>query len=185
MVTFRALTYTGLVTMLPLYFKYRNMSNIQASHLVTVMLAAGAVGGVVGGFISDYFGRKKLIIGSLILATPLFFAFLLFDGALGTVFLALAGATLLASFSVTVVAAQEAIPDNKALAAGISMGFAHELGGIAVIAIGRIGDLFGLGTAVMVLFFLPLAAGFLGTFMKDRPPARLERQNFRQTKEQI
>lgn len=176
-VTFRALTYTGLVTMLPLYFKYRNMSNIQTSHLLTVMMAAGAVGGIIGGFISDYFGRKQLIIGSLILATPLFFAFLLTDGVLSTVFLALAGAALLASFSVTVIAAQEAIPDNKALAAGISMGFAHGLGGIAVIAIGRIGDLFGLSAAVTLLFSLPIIAGFLGMFMKNRLPARLERQN--------
>lgn len=176
-ITFRALAYTGLVTMLPLYFKYRNMSNIQTSHLITVMLAAGAVGGIIGGFISDHFGRKQLIIGSLILSTPLFFAFLLADGMLSTVFLALAGAALMASFSVTVVAAQEAIPDNKALAAGISMGLANGLGGIAVIAIGRVGDLFGLSAAVTLLISLPIFAGFLAVFMENRPPDRLERQN--------
>jgi len=176
-VTVRALTYTGLVTMLPLYFKYRNMSNIQTSHIITVMLMAGAVGGVIGGFISDCFGRKQLIMGSLILSTPLFFAFLLADGMLSTVFLALGSAALLAGFSVTVVAAQEAIPDNKALAAGISMGFAHGLGGIAVIVIGRIADFFGLSAAVTVLFSLPVFAGFLAVFMENRPPSRLERQN--------
>ena len=172
----RSLAYTGLLTILPLYFKYKNLSNIQASHLVTIMLAAGAIGGVIGGFISDYFGRKQLIIGSLILSTPLFFAFLLTDGILSTAFLALAGATLLSSFSGTVVAAQEAIPDNKALAAGITMGFAGGLGSLAVITIGRIGDVFGLTVAVAVLFGLPIIAGFLGFFMKNRQPARLQRQ---------
>lgn len=172
----RSLAYTGLLTIFPLYFKYKNLSNIQASHLVTIMLAAGAIGGVIGGFISDYFGRKQLIIGSLVLSTPLFFAFLLTNGLLSTVFLALAGSALLSSFSVTVVAAQEAIPDNKALAAGLTMGFANGLGGFASIIIGKIGDVFGLPTAVTILFILPIIAGLLGIFMKHRPAARLQRQ---------
>ncbi len=171
----RALCYTGLLTMLPLYFKYKNFDNIHASHLVTIMLAAGALGGIIGGMISDRFGRKLLIIGSLIISTPLFFAFFKTSGILSTVFLALAGAALLSSFSVTVVAAQEAIPDNKALAAGISMGFANGLGGLLVIFIGRIGDVFGLTSAVAVLFLLPIIAGFLGFFMKNREPDRLQR----------
>lgn len=172
----RSMAYTGLLTMLPLYFKYKSLSNIQSSHLVTIMLAAGAIGGIIGGFISDYFGRKQLIIGSLILSTPLFYAFFLTSGILSTAFLALAGAALLSSFSVTVVAAQEAIPDNKALAAGITMGFAGGLGSLAVISIGRIGDLFGLTAAVAVLFGLPIITGFAGFFMKNREPARLQRQ---------
>lgn len=171
----RALTYTGLITMLPLYFKYKDLSNIHASHLVTIMLAAGAIGGIIGGFVSDYFGRKQLIIGSLIVSTPLFFAFLYTSGIVSTVFLALAGAALLSSFSVTVVAAQEAIPDNKALAAGLTMGFANGLGGLAVIGIGRFGDIFGLSSAISLLFVLPIIAGFLGFFMKSHRPTRLDR----------
>ena len=171
----RSLTYTGLLTILPLYFKYKNLSNIQASHLITIMLATGAIGGIIGGFLSDYYGRKQLIIGSLLLSTPLFFGFLLTDGWLSTVFLALAGAALLSNFSVTVVAAQEAIPDNKALAAGISMGFANGLGGLAVIMIGRIGDIWGLNSAVELLFILPVIAGMMGFFMKNRLPARLQK----------
>lgn len=51
-----------------------------------------------------------------------------------------ARASLLSSFSVTVVAAQEAIPENNALAAGLVMVFAGRLGGLAVILIGRLGD---------------------------------------------
>lgn len=175
-IAIRSLAYTGLLTILPLYFKYKNLSTIQASHLVTIMLAAGAFGGIIGGFVSDYFGRKQLIIGSLVFSTPLFFVFLLTNGLLSTIFLALAGSTLLASFSVTVVAAQEVIPENKALASGLTMGFANGLGGLAVIIIGRIGDIFGLTTAVTILFILPIIAGLTGIFMKNRPAARLQRQ---------
>jgi len=174
-IAIRSLAYTGMLTMLPLYFKSENLSNIAASHLVTIMLAAGAVGGVLGGFISDYYGRKRLIVGSLMLSTPLFLLFFVTHGIMSTVFLALAGATLLSSFSVTVVAAQEAIPDNKALAAGLTMGFAGGIGGLAVILIGRIGDIWGLPTAVSVIFCLPVVAGAIALLMKSRPAARVQR----------
>lgn len=174
-IAIRSLAYTGMLTMLPLYFKSQHLSNIAASHLVTIMLFAGAFGGVLGGFISDYYGRKLLIVGSLILSTPLFFAFFYTHGAISTVFLALAGASLLSSFSVTVVAAQEVIPENKALAAGLTMGLAGGIGGLAVILIGRIGDIWGLATAVFVIFLLPILAGLIGLFMQSRPSARTQR----------
>ena len=174
-IAIRSLAYTGMLTILPLYFKSEHLSNIAGSHLVTIMLAAGAVGGITGGFISDYYGRKKLIIISLIVSTPLFFGFLYTQGTLSTVFLALAGAALLASSSVTVVAAQEVIPANKALAAGLTMGVANGIGGLAVILIGRIGDIWGLTAAVAVLFLLPVLAGICSFFMKSQPAARIQR----------
>ncbi|EHQ90256.1 MFS transporter [Desulfosporosinus youngiae] len=174
-IAIRALAYTGLLTILPLYFHAQNLSSIASSHLVFIMLFSGAIGGILGGYISDRYGRKLLIVSSLVLATPLFFGFTHTQGTLSVVFLALAGASLLSSFSVTVVAAQEAIPNNKSLAAGLTMGFAGGIGGLMVILIGRIADLHGLSTAISVLFFLPLAAGTTALFMKKRPTAKSER----------
>ena len=175
-IAIRSLSYSGMLALLPLYFKSQNLSNIAASHLLTIMLFAGAVGGLLGGFLSDYYGRKKLVIGSLCLSSPLFFFYLYTQGVWSLIFLALAGAALLSSSSVTIVAAQEAIPDNKSLAAGLTIGFAGGIGGLAVILIGRIGDSWGLAAAIFVLFLLPLVAGLVALLMQDRPAARLQRQ---------
>lgn len=175
-IAIRSLAYTGLLTILPLYFQAQKLSSIAASHLVFIMLFSGAIGGILGGFLSDHYGRKPLIVGSLVLSTPLFFGFTHTSGTLSTIFLALAGASLLSSFSVTVVAAQEAIPNNKSLAAGLTLGFAGGIGGLMVILIGRIGDLYGLTAAISVLFFLPIVAGFIALFMKNRPTAKAERE---------
>jgi len=174
-IAIRALAYTGLLTILPLYFQAQNLSSIASSHLVFIMLFSGAIGGILGGYISDRYGRKLLIVSSLVLATPLFYGFSHTQGTLSIVFLALAGASLLSSFSVTVVAAQEAIPNNKSLAAGLTMGFAGGIGGLMVIVVGRIADLYGLSSAISVLFFLPLVAGTAALFMKKRPAAKAER----------
>ena len=174
-IALRALSYTGLLALLPLYFRSRNLSPIVGSHLLTIMLFVGAFGGLAGGFISDRYGRKRLIVGSLILSTPLFFAFFYTQGLISNILLGLAGATLMASFSVTVVAAQEAIPNNKSLAAGITMGMAGGIGNLLVIPIGHIGDSMGLPTAIVLLFVLPIIAGLAGLLMKSRPATRNQR----------
>ncbi|NLI91342.1 MAG: MFS transporter [Peptococcaceae bacterium] len=166
----RTLAYSGLLTIFPLYFSTKTLI-ISWNNLMFIMLFCGALGGIIGGYLSDRYGRKGLIVTSLVLTTPLLFGFLFTSGWISTILLALAGASLLSSFSVTVVAAQEAIPNNKSLAAGITMGFSAGLGSLAVIPIGRIGDLYGLSTAIMILFCLPVVAGFIALFMKNRPPA--------------
>jgi FSR family fosmidomycin resistance protein-like MFS transporter len=171
-IAIRSLAFTGLLTFLPLYFKSKNLSNIYVGYMVTTMLFSGVFGGILGGYLSDNYGRKPLIVSSLLISTPLLFAFFLSDGALRIVFMILAGAALLSSLSVTVVAAQEAIPDNKAFAAGLSMGFAGGIGGLAVILIGHIADTWGLPTALSVTFMLPFLSGLLALFMKSRPAAK-------------
>lgn len=167
-ISVRTLAYFGMLTIFPLYFSTKVLL-ISWNNLMFIMLFCGAIGGVIGGYISDRFGRKLLIVTSLILTTPLLFGFLYTSGITSTILLALAGASLLSSFSVTVVAAQEAIPNNKSLAAGLSMGFSVGLGSLAVILVGKIGDLYGLQVAIILLFTLPIIAGILALFMKNHP----------------
>ncbi|UWG95802.1 MFS transporter [Dehalobacter sp. DCM] len=170
-IAIRALVYSGILTLFPLYFSTKTLI-ISWNNLMFIMLFCGALGGVLGGFLSDRFGRKKITVISLILTTPLFFAFINSTGIISTVMLAFAGASLLSSFSVTVVQAQEAIPNNKSLASGISMGLANGVGSLLVIPVGRIGDLYGLNNAFIVLFILPVIAGFVALFMKNDRTAK-------------
>jgi FSR family fosmidomycin resistance protein-like MFS transporter len=67
MVAFRSFCYFGLVVFLP--YQQQNISLIAGSHYLSLMLFAGAVGGLIGGYISDIIGRKPVIVDSLILAT--------------------------------------------------------------------------------------------------------------------
>ncbi|ACV63584.1 major facilitator superfamily MFS_1 [Desulfofarcimen acetoxidans DSM 771] len=167
-VAVRSLVHTGLMTLLPLYLLSRKFSPESTGYLMFSTLVAGAAGGLIGGYISDEYGRKPLIVGSLLLSSVFFYGFLYTSGMLSFVLLGLGGMSLLSSFSVIVAASQEVIPDNKALASGLSVGFAVGMGGLAVSIIGKYADIYGVSSAVHLVFLLPLAAALLGMFLTGK-----------------
>ena len=167
-VAIRSLAYFGLVTFLPLYLRHENISPLAGSRLLFLMLFTGALGGLLGGYISDIFGRRAVIAGSLVLVTPLFYLYLSTAGVLSYLFLALAGASLLASFSVTIVAAQEIIGKNAAMASGLMLGFGIGVGGLGVGLVGIMVAGAGIEAAIHFLIWLPVVAGLIGLTMRGR-----------------
>lgn len=167
-VTCRSLAYFGLVSFLPLYLQHENISLLAGSRLLFLMLFSGAVGGLVGGYLSDLIGRKAVIVGSLVTASPLFYLFLGASGPISYLFLALAGACLLASFSVTIVVTQEVISKNAAMAAGLILGFGIGMGGLGVGLVGLLAEHVGIVYTIHMLIWLPLLAGLFGLSIKGK-----------------
>lgn len=167
-IVIRSVVYTGLIALLPNYFKLKNVSLLVSANLMFLMLFAGAIGGMSGGWLSDRVGRKSVTVVSLLLSIPAFFMFFYTGGFISYIMLAFGGAFLMGSFSVTVVAAQEIIPANRGLASGISMGFSIGLGGLALTLIGWFADVYGLSNAIQLLFILPGAAAVVGMLMRER-----------------
>ncbi|OPY89162.1 MAG: Fosmidomycin resistance protein [Syntrophaceae bacterium PtaU1.Bin231] len=167
-VAMRSLAYFGLVAFLPLYLQERHISLIAGSRFLFVMLFAGAMGGLVGGYLSDRFGRKQVIVWSLVAASPLFYLFLGREGAVAYVLMALAGACLLSSFSVTIVLAQEIVRANAAMATGLMLGFSIGIGGLGVGLVGLLAEYKGLDYAIHLLIWTPFLAGLLALAIKPR-----------------
>ncbi len=170
----RTLTYSGLVAFLPLYLQQRGVSLAASAHLLFILLLSGAAGGMAGGYLSDRFGKKIVIFWSLA-ASPIFFYLFLHVGAgLQSVVFALAGATLLSSFSPIVVMAQEMLSRQAAMASGFSLGFGIGIGGLGVGLVGLVIQYAGLAIAINLLICLPIiAAGIALTLEKRRPAQEL------------
>jgi MFS transporter, FSR family, fosmidomycin resistance protein len=155
----RSVVFFGLTTLVPLYFVGElHASEGTANTALTVMLACGAVGTLIGGRMADRFSRRIVLRVSLGLLTPLMVVML--AGGIGVAIgaLALIGAATIATFSVTVVMGQEYLPGRLGIASGVTLGLSIGIGGIAAAGLGALADATSLRTALEVLALVPIPA---------------------------
>jgi len=159
----------GLLNFIPLYYvDYLGGSPIDAGYLITGYMLSGVAGTYVGGSLGDRFGRKTVILVSMILTLPLLGLFPYTTGFWAFVVLAAVGFTYIASFSSTIVLAQEMMPGYEALAASLTLGFSIGLGGVSVAALGYIADHFGITSVFNVITLVPPLAFCCAFFLPGR-----------------
>jgi FSR family fosmidomycin resistance protein-like MFS transporter len=163
----RSWGYSGLITFIPLFLHEQGVSLQSAGWSLFAFLFFGAVGGLLGGHLSDRVGRQLVIAASLLMFPALMALGLVTVGPMQRVFLGVAGAALLASFSVTVVFAQELLPRRLGLASGLTLGLAFGAGGLGVALSGFLADALGLRVSVWTLLALPGVAGLLALTMSS------------------
>lgn len=166
-VALRSLTYFSLIAFLPLYLQLRNISLVSGSRLIFLMLLAGSIGGLIGGFLADKYGRKTVAMVSLLLTSPFLFLFLKTTGPISISFLVLAGAFLLGTFSVTVTLAHRVIGNRTGLASGLMLGFGTGIGGLGVGLMGLLAHHYGIPTVIQILIWLPLLAGCTAMWLRS------------------
>ena len=172
MITLRSFSWFGLITFVPLWEVSLGHSKSHGNHLLALMLLVGAVGTVVAGPAADRFGRRPVLLASLVATPPLISTFIVVGGAVGAVCLALVGACVIGTFGVTMVMSQEYMPRRIGMASGLSIGFSIGLGGIGAVALGAVADSVNLRTALWVAALIPLLAVALGARLPSsrRPP---------------
>ena len=159
----------GVVVFLPFYL--HNLTIQQSEILSFVFVGAGALGTFFGGLWSDKIGTKRLLVTSMLIATPFALLFPYVHGAFAVIDLLLFGFSVLSSFSVSVVYMQQMLPENIGMASGLSIGFGVGAGGIGSVFMGGISDIFGVATVFTILSLLPLAGSIIALFL---PSDRME-----------
>lgn len=156
-VAVRSFVYFGLVTFVAEYYiRVFETSTALANTALSVMLFAGGAGTLLLGPLADRVGRRAVLVGSMLLLSPLIFVFT-FSGPLsGMVLLAFVGAITIGTFGVTVVMGQEYLPGRIGTAAGITLGFSIGLGGVGAPMFGAIADNYGLPAMMLTLAVLPI-----------------------------
>jgi len=157
----RSIVFFGLNTFVPLYWtRAMHGSKAGGGYALTTFLFAVAAGTLIGGRLADRYGRRIVIVVSLIAVVPMLLLMLSTRSLIaGALLLIPVGLTLAASNSVVVVMAQEYLPNRVGLAAGVTLGLSMTIGGLLMPLFGSIADHHGLPTALLILSFLP-ALGF-------------------------
>jgi len=146
----------SLTTYLPIFLSEEGADLWFAGASLTVLEAAGVVGAMLGGSISDRLGRRLILTISMLTAPSLMFAFLAIKGWIQFPLLLVLGFTALSVTPVLMALVQESYPENRALANGIFMALSFVLRSGVVVAIGVLGDRFGLRLAFTVSAVIPL-----------------------------
>ena len=177
LMTFRAAVMGGFTTFLPIFLvDNRAVSLLMGGFGLSALSLFGALGGLLGGHLSDRYSGSWVIVISLLVSGGAIFAFVKTDGILSLLFLVAAGMSLFASQPVATVLAQGLAPDRMAMASGVMMGMVWGIGSLFVTPIGMLGDAFGLDSSMYALAGLAVGTGlasFLLPEFRQRVKARL------------
>ena len=121
-----------------------------------LFLGAVAVGTFAGGPIGDRIGRKKVIWFSILGAAPFTLALPYVDLFWTAVLSVVIGFILASAFSAIVVFAQELVPGNVGMIAGIFFGLMFGFSGIGAALLGLLADNHGIEYVYKLCSFLPL-----------------------------
>ena len=145
----------------------------QSQYCLFAYLAAFAIGTLAGGFLGDRYGRKYVILFSILGAAPFTLAMPYLDLA-GTLAMAvITGMVIASAFSAIVVYATDLMPDKVGMIAGIFFGLMFGLGGIGSAFFGWLADVTSIDFIFHVSTWLPLL-GVVAVFLPDVRPGKAE-----------
>ena len=147
--------------------------SVQASqYCLFTYLAAFAIGTLVGGFLGDRYGRKYVILFSILGAAPFTLAMPYLNLGWTIVMAVITGLIIASAFSAIVVYATDLMPDKLGMIAGIFFGLMFGLGGIGSAFFGWLADKTSIEFIFHVSTWLPLF-GIIAIFLPNIRPTKI------------
>ncbi|MEN9403507.1 MAG: hypothetical protein RL091_2210 [Verrucomicrobiota bacterium] len=144
-----------------------------SQYALFVFLFAVAAGTIIGGPVGDRIGRKRVIWFSILGTAPFTLVLPYVNFPVAVVLTFFIGVILASAFSAILVYAQELLPGNVGLVAGLFFGLAFGVAGIGSALLGVMADHTSIRFVFQVCAFLPLL-GLLTGFLPEveQPRAR-------------
>jgi FSR family fosmidomycin resistance protein-like MFS transporter len=133
-----------------------------------LFFGAVAAGTMIGGPIGDRFGRRRVILWSILGVLPFSLALPHADLVWTRVLSVAIGLILASAFSAIIVYAQELVPGRVGTISGLFFGFAFGIAGIGAAVLGELADRTSINVVYQVCAFLP-AIGILAFWLPRVP----------------
>jgi FSR family fosmidomycin resistance protein-like MFS transporter len=151
-----------------------DVSNRTSILFLFILLLSVAIGTMLGGSIGDRYGRKRVIWASILGVAPFSLA-LPHVGLVSTAVLSVfIGLILASAFSAIIVYAQELMPGNVGMVAGLFFGLAFGTAGVGSAVLGAVADHTGINWVFHLCAYLPLI-GLLTIFLPELNPEKRAR----------
>ena len=133
--------------------------------LVTTLVLASAIGTVGCGSLADRFGRRTVIIATLVLSMPAILLYTLFPGPWAFVSAILIGFLAASTAPLMLLMAQQLMTSRAGLASGLVMGLGFVTGAIGIPINGAVADAIGLQESLMTHVILVAATIVIAWFL--------------------
>ncbi len=148
----------GIASFMPVLLTEKGVSLPLVGVFLSACAFMGSSGSLVGAMAAARWGRKRVILTSMILSLPLFQYYFVRPGLAGLILIAFGSASIMSPYSVTVAMGQEAIPHRSGITSAVMMGFGWGVAGLVMTPMGLIAEKIGLFETPRWTALLPLVA---------------------------
>jgi FSR family fosmidomycin resistance protein-like MFS transporter len=121
-----------------------------------LFLAAGTVGTIFGGTLADHYGKRRMLMVSMLGCGALSWAMPFVSGTVAYPVLALAGFCIAAGFPIALLYSLELMPGKTGTISGLMFGLAFGMGAVGSVLLGSLADIVGIQPMMTVCCLLPL-----------------------------
>jgi FSR family fosmidomycin resistance protein-like MFS transporter len=141
-------------------FMIKSISVEAFSVLLSIQLFTGSFGNLVGGFLSDIIGSKRVLLYTILLMTICLGMLLQFGGIIAMTAFMLIGILISASNAANILMTRDFLPQNATMATGLILGLGAGIGGLGVMLQGHIADISGMSVSFIYLL-VSVAVSFI------------------------
>ncbi|MBA7541414.1 Fosmidomycin resistance protein [subsurface metagenome] len=138
---------------------------IPAGIILTAHLFLGSIGTLSGGYLSDKFGERGIMIIFSILMFGIYTITIFSHGLLVIIGIVLFGYSLHGTSTANITTTHNILPENINLGTGIIMGLSNTIAGVLILVFGKFADIYGLMETAQVTACLSLIPIFISLYI--------------------
>jgi len=141
---------------------------IPAGIILSAHLFLSSVGTLSGGYLSDKFGERRIMIIFSILLFGIYTITIFSQGLLVVIGIILLGYALKGPSTANITMTHNILPENINLGTGIIMGLSNTIAGVLILVFGKFSDIYGLMKMAQVVACLSLIPIFISLYIPKK-----------------